>query len=282
MEEMGYIGLALQDRPGVWKAPQLWLPVIQPRGDDDQGFWRHRETQYLNLGTRYQVAAQTFESGAAGTLTVPLVPGAMAMLLSWVQDKDAQGSSKWASLTLDHGVFAQAVTDAKVQSARFVFNSRLPAHVVLYVVALAMDDTDRPGNVNLPVVPPYAPRECEIELALNEGPLEVAIGLDHFEVWMENDLDGLRNTDRGMTVTGTLRRGLICQRLHADYVAKREGAMVVSMTRGASGNRVALPRVQWTQERLALRGMDRWQEAQRVSYRGLGSVDGLTPPVVLS
>jgi hypothetical protein len=69
--------------------------------------------------------------------------------------------------------------------------------------------------------------------------------------------------------------------LYSDFAAGQEAALTIELVRGANTASISLPRTLYTESELGLPGSHEQRIVETVHFVALGSVDGLTPPVVL-
>ena len=86
----------------------------------------------------------------------------------------------------------------------------------------------------------------------------------------------------GLRCRGMISRDFVDSDVYADFAAGQEAALTVELTRGANVASISLPRVLYTESDLGLPGSHEQRVVETVQFVGLGSVDGLTPPVVLA
>ena len=290
LTQEGAFGFALQTERGAYASPTVWVPLVND--DDPEGVfvrWRRNYT-VLDMGdgndfqSRYFAASSWLE----GRVVVPLVPGSMTALISWIQDRDQDNQGKWASLIVDHVNAVQKATDVKVRRARLVLRKGCPAHVVLWLVGLKVEDGS-PSAVNVPTATPYQFGEASFEVASNGKALEGDDAIEELIVDLDNAIEDpavsapqhLYNL-AGVRARGRVVRDFVDSVLHADFMGGQEAALRLALTRGASICSLCLPRLLYVAEDLGLPAAGARRIMQTIDFVALGSLDGLTAPVVLA
>jgi len=277
--ETGSFGLALQKEKGCFTTPDTWLPTLAV--EDPLGLRKSYQTYSAQGGhvNRYNETGKWAE----GNLFIPLVPGVMANLLSWIQDRDSNSQGKWASLLvdIDGSTSPLKVRDAKVRQAAFFLR---PGEPVLCKLSVAGLHAER-GKGYHPVMPtaaPYIYKEAEMELAPDGGALspatlgEVTVTVDNsIEGWMVNVPPRDLPNFAGVRATGTISRDFTDSAIYAAFAEGEEAAMSIELCRGANSLCLSLPRILYTKWGLSAAG-------EVVTFIGLGSTDGATPPIVLA
>jgi len=284
--ETGSFGFAIQKEKGCFTTPDTWLPTLAV--EDPLGLRKSYQTYSAQGGyvNRYN------ETGtwAEGDLFIPLTPGVMANLLSWIQDRDSNNQGRWASLLvdIDGSTSPLKVRDAKVRQAAFFLRPNEPVLCKLSVAGLHAER----GKCYHPVMPtaaPYIYKEAEMELATDGGALSTAT-LGEVTVMADNSIEeaanvppwGLANC-AGVRVTGTINRDLMISAIYADFAEGEEAAMSIELCRGANSLCLSLPRILYTNWLAMLYPVPKLpRQMERVTFIGLGSTDGATPPIVLA
>jgi len=289
----GSFGFAIQTQKGEFTTPDTWLPVINA-GENIQ-----LEKNYLTLDMADTVAYESkyLSTGqwAAGRIVVPLIPGVLTNLLSWIQDRDGYGQGKWASLLVDCVNDIKKLRDAKVRTATFQFAKARPVTCTLEVAALHMES----GLTASPVMPataPYIYQEAAIELVTGGGEPAADVNCEAItitvETMLEDCAEGMRlaaspeplqlyNT-AGCRVRGSFARDFVDNAVYADFVDGEEAALSIELTRGANTASLTLPRLLYVRDELGLPGSHEQRLVERVQFVALGSTDGLTPPITLA
>ena len=139
LSHQGAFGFALQSIKGTFVSPDTWLPLIQEGGrgpaDTVQLKKNYVPLDFADLNA-YQ--SKYFAAGqwAEGNLRVPLIPGAVANLFSWIQDRDGNNQGKWGSAVIDCVQEVKKLTDVKVGRAIFDLVKGEPVICTLEVAAL--------------------------------------------------------------------------------------------------------------------------------------------------
>jgi len=295
LAQEGAFGFGVQAAQGTYVAPSVWLPLTGgERGDSLQ--WKKNYVT-LDMADNNDFESRYFGIGewAEGQITVPLVPGSITSLLSWMQDRDQDNQGKWASLLVDCVHEVKKVTDAKVRRMTLDLVKGQPATCTLDVVGLNME-SGVSAAVTMPTAAPYLYREATVEIASGGGSLEADVACEQIRIVIENMVEdpaeGLRLTSGksprhlynlcGVRCRGAISRDFVDTALYADFASGQEAALRVQLSRGSSTATISLPRVLYTESNLGLPGSHEKRIVETVQFVALGSVDGLTAPVVLS
>jgi len=296
LAQEGAFGFGLQNEQGSYVAPSVWLPLVSqgPRGETLQ--WRKNYVT-LDMADSNDYESRYFSVGewAEGQITVPLIPGSLSALLSWIQDRDQDNQGKWASLCVDCVHEVKKVTDAKVRRAIFDFKKGQPVTCVLEIAALKME-SGAATAVNMPTAAPYLYREATVQIASGGGDLEEDVSCEHIRIVIDNMLEdpeeGLRLVPSphpqtlynlsGVRGHGALSRDFVDNVLYTDFAAGQEAALRIELRRGALSASLFLPRILYTESDLGLPGSHEKRIVETVKFVALGSLDGLTPPLVLA
>jgi hypothetical protein len=295
LAQEGAFGLALQTQQGTYVAPSVWLPLMS-RGERGETLKWRKNYVTLDMADTNDFASRYFSTGewVEGQITVPLIPGSLTALLSWIQDRDQDNQGKWASLVVDCVNEVKQVTDAKVRRATISMVKGEPVMCTLDVLALKMQH-GTPAAATMPTAAPYLYREAGVEIASGGGALEEDVACEQIRIaisnMVEDAAEGLRLVSgvnprhlynlAGVRCQGELSRDFVDSALYADFAAGQEAALRVELTRGASTATLSLPRVLYTESDLGLPGSHEQRIVETVKFLGLGSVDGLAAPVVL-
>jgi len=296
LAQEGAFGFGLQTEQGTTVAPSVWLPLMNNGSRGETLKWKKNYVT-LDMADTNDYESRYFSVGewVEGQITVPLVPGSLTALLSWIQDRDQDNQGKWASLVVDCVNEVKQVTDAKVKRVTFEMAKGQPVMCVLDVVALKMQ-SGVPGSVTMPTAAPYLYREAGVEIAAGGGSLEEDVACEQIRIVIENMVEepaeGLRLVSgvnprhlynlSGVRCRGALSRDFVDTALYADFAAGQEAALRVELTRGASTASLSLPRVLYTESDLGLPGSHEQRIVEQAQFLALGSVDGLTAPVALA
>ena len=294
LAQEGAFGFGVQSAQGNYVAPSVWLPLMGGEGADTIHWKKNYVT--LDMADNNDYESRYFGVGewAEGQITVPLIPGSITTLLSWVQDRDQDNQGKWASLLVDCVHEVKRVTDAKVQRMTLDLIKGKPVTCVLEIAGLKME-SGAAAAVTMPVAAPYLYREASVEIASAGGSLTADVDCEAIRIVIDNMVEepaeGLRLTTgsnpqqlynlSGVRCRGAISRDFVDTALYADFVSGQEAALSVQLTRGASTATISLPRVLYTASDLGLPGSHEKRIKEQVQFLALGSVDGLTAPVVL-
>ncbi|NPV46500.1 MAG: hypothetical protein HPY69_06065 [Armatimonadetes bacterium] len=297
LAQEGAFGFGLQASKGEYVAPSVWLPLMAgPGGQSDTLKWQ-KSYVTLDMADHNAYESKYYSAGewAEGKVTVPLVPGALTALFSWVQDRDADSQGKWASVVVDCVNEVKQLTDAKVRRMVMDFVKGQPVTCTLELAALKMERGAHPSP-SLPTTAPYLYQEAEVALASGGGQLLEDVACERIRLVIDNMLEepaeGLRLTGgkhpqqlynlSGLRCRGLISRDFVDTRVYSDFAAGQEAALRIELVRGANVASIALPRVLYTESDLGLPGSHEQRIVETVQFVGLGSLDGLTPPVVLA
>jgi len=296
LAQEGAFGFGLQTQQGTYVAPTVWLPLMSNGSRGETLKW-HKNYVTLDMADTNDFQSRYFSVGewVAGQITVPLIPGALTALLSWIQDRDQDNQGKWASLVVDCVNEVKQVTDAKVRRVTFDMAKGQPVMCTLEVVALKMQ-SGVPAAVAMPTAAPYLYREAAVELAVGGGALAEDVACEQIRLVIENMVEeaaeGLRLVSgvnprhlynlSGVRCHGAVSRDFVDNALYADFAAGQEAALRIELTRGASTATISLPRVLYTESDLGLPGSHEQRIVEAVQFRALGSLDGLTAPITLA
>lgn len=296
LAQEGAFGFGIQAVKGTAVAPTVWLPLIQgPGGQSDTLRWQKNYVT-LDMADQNEYESRYYVVGewAEGKLTVPIIPGSLTGLLSWIQDRDADSQGKWASLVLDCVNEVKKVTDAKVRRMVLDFAKGQPVVCMVEIAALMMESGTRP-SVTMPTAAPYLYREATVQIAKGGGALADDVACERIRLVVDNMVEdpaeGLRLANgkhpkqlynlSGLRCRGYLSRDFVDSALYSDFAAGQEAALTIELVRGANTASISLPRVLYTESELGLPGSHEQRIVETVHFVALGSVDGLTPPVVL-
>jgi hypothetical protein len=169
-----------------------------------------------------------------------------------------------------------------------------PVTCTLEIVGLKMQ-SGAAAAVTMPVAAPYLYREASVEIASGGGALTAEVDCERIQIVINNMVEepeeGLRLTTgvnpqqlynlSGVRCGGTISRDFVDTALYADFANGQEAALSVQLTRGASTATISLPRLLYMESDLGLPGSHEKRIVETVQFKALGSVDGLTAPVVL-
>lgn len=295
LAQEGAFGFGVQTAQGGYVAPTVWLPLSGGERGDSLAWKKNYVTLDMADGNDFESRYFGVGEWAEGQITVPLVPGSITSLLSWVQDRDQDNQGKWASLLVDCVHEVKKVTDAKVRRLTLDLVKGQPVTCTLDVVGLKME-SGLSAAVTMPTAAPYLYREASVEIASGGGSLEADVECEQIRIVIENMVEdpaeGLRLTTGtspkhlynlcGVRCRGAISRDFVDTALYADFAAGQEAALRVQLARGASTATISLPRVLYTESDLGLPGSHEKRIVETVQFVALGSLDGLTAPVVLS
>ena len=297
----GYFGFKLQTAKGSYVTPDTWLPLLalpperQQRGF--RGLAQHHNYVVLNMADRNAYQSKYFSAGqwVEGSIAVPLIPGAVANLLSWIQTRDSDGQGAWASVLVDCVHTVKKITDCKVRRARFQLRKEREVDCVLDVAGLLME-AGSPTSPSIPTAAPYVFTEASVQLDKGGQGLgedvhceRIVIDLDNV---VEEPSEGMRLRQStaplqlynlaGVRCTGVLDRDFVDSDVYDDFLSGTEAALTVTLQRGLDTCMFTLPRIVYEADSAALPGVGDERIVERAAFRALGSVDGATAPITLS
>ena len=104
LAQEGSFGFGLQSEKGTFVSPTTWLPLMRV-GDRKGGDLIQLRKNYalLDLADANDYQSRYYSAGewAEGELAVPLIPGVLTELFSWLQDRDSYNQGKWGSAVID-------------------------------------------------------------------------------------------------------------------------------------------------------------------------------------
>lgn len=293
----GCFGFGLQAAKGTYVAPATWLPLVgSTEAPVDTVVWK-KNYVVLDMadGKEYQTSYYSAGEWAEGGLRFPLIPGVVANLFSWIQDRDTDNQGKWASCLIDCVNEVKKLTDVKVGKAVFDFVKGEPVTCMLEVCGLEMEQGSRP-TPTMPVTAPYIFREMTVQIATGGGALAQDVNCERIRIEIDNVLEdpaeGLRLGENGhpeqlyntagVRCTGAFSRDFVDNAIYADFASGQEASLVLTVERDTAVASISLPRVLYVGTDLGLPGSHSKRIVEEVQMVALGSVDGATPPVVLA
>ncbi len=293
----GSFGFALQETKGTYVAPSTWLPLTGVNADHGETLSWKKNYVVLDTadGRAYQTSYYSAGEWAEGSVRVPVVPGSLSSLFSWIQDRDTDSQGKWASILVDCINDVKKLTDVKVRAATFDFVKGEPVTCSLELCGLRME-RGTAATPSIPVAAPYVFREAKVEIATAGGALVEDVNCEAIQVVLDNVVEdpeeGLRLRETGeplqlynlagVRCRGALSRDFVDSKVFADFAAGQEAALRLTLERGATVATVTMPRVLYTSSDLGLPGSHERRISEKVDFVALGSTDGLTAPVVLA
>ena len=289
----GSFGFAVQTQKGSFTTPDTWLPVT----DAQESIELQKNYITLDMADTNQFENKYLSAGewAEGRIIVPVIPGVVTNLLSWIQGRDSYNQGKWASLLIDCVNEIKKLTDAKIRTATFDFVKASPVTCTLDVAALHMEAGTSASPV-MPATAPYIYQEADVELATGGGALAEDVNCEAISITIDNMVedcaDGMRlaasgeplqlyNT-AGCRVRGSLSRDFVDNAVYADFADGEEAALTITLQRGANTASLTLPRILYTRDNLGLPGSHERRIRERIQFVALGSVDGETAPITLA
>ncbi len=297
----GYFGFKLQTAKGTHEAPDTWLPLLSlPPGRRQRGFRglaQHHNYVVLNMADRNAYQSKYFSAGqwVEGSISVPLIPGAVANLLSWIQTRDTDDQGAWGSVLVDCVQTVKKITDCKVRRARLGLRKGREVDCVLDVAALLME-AGSPTSPSIPTAAPYIFTEASVQLDKGGAGLAEDVHCERIVIDIDNVVEepseGMRLRQStvplqlynlaGLRCTGVFDRDFTDSDVYDDFISGTEAALTVTLQRGVDTCTLTLPRIVYEADSTALPGVGDERIVERLAFRALGSVDGATAPITLS
>ena len=297
LAQEGSFGFGLQGQKGTFQAPSVWLPIMKRAGGAGESIRLQKNQTLLDFADSNSYQSGYFSAGewAEGEVTVPLIPGSLSSLISWVQERDASCQGRWGSVLIDCIHEVKKLTDAKVRRARIDLVKGQPVVCTLDIGALKMESGAVP-TPNMPIAAPYIFREATVQLAKGGGALGEEINCERIQIVLDNTVEPMAEGMRlapgahprqmynlaGVRCYGALSRDFVDSEVYSDFAAGEEAALAITLSRGAASALIALPRVLYTASEMGLPGAHDQRIIERVEFTALGSVDGATAPVTLA
>ena len=285
LAQEGSFGFALQSEKGSFVSPATWLPLMQVGGRRNADSIELRKNyRLLDLADSNDYESRYYSAGewAEGQVAVPLIPGVLTQLFSWIQDRDCVNEVK-------------KLTDLKVRKATINLVKGEPVGCLLDVAGLKLEQGVTPSP-NIPAAPPYVFREATIQIATGGGGLATDVNCERIQLTIDNAVEeveeGLRLSSSsaplqlynlaGVRCVGAFSRDFVDNAVYGDFAGGVEAALSIALARGEATAVISLPRILYAASDLGLPGSHEKRIVEEVDFVGLGSVDGLTPPVSLS
>ena len=298
LAQEGSFGFALQSEKGSFVSPATWLPLMQVGGRRNADSIELRKNyRLLDLADSNDYESRYYSAGewAEGQVAVPLIPGVLTQLFSWIQDRDSDNQGKWASAVVDCVNEVKKLTDLKVRKATINLVKGEPVGCLLDVAGLKLEQGVTPSP-NIPAAPPYVFREATIQIATGGGGLATDVNCERIQLTIDNAVEeveeGLRLSSSsaplqlynlaGVRCVGAFSRDFVDNAVYGDFAGGVEAALSIALARGEATAVISLPRILYAASDLGLPGSHEKRIVEEVDFVGLGSVDGLTPPVSLS
>ncbi len=265
-----YVGLGLQSAQGEYMSPDTWLPLLPAP-------WAWAPQHFPRLMQDTPSGGEWVE----GSIRVPLVPGSVVALWSWIQERDANSQGRFASLLLSHDGTATKITDCKVRKARLRLPKEAEADCLLHVVALSIGG-DLATSPTVTRAAPYKLRIVE-RMAKDSPGATSDIDCDSVAIdinaMLEPPGEGLKITPSprpqslvnlaGIRCSGTIAGEIEGTTLYQDYRGSADVHLRATLVRSYDTITFGMPHVLCTR---CHRG--------RMEFKALGGPDG-TPPIEL-
>lgn len=296
LAQEGSFGFGLQSEKGAYVAPTVFLPIMKRAGGAGESVRLRKNHTLLDLADSNSYQSRYFPAGewAEGEVAVPMIPGSLSSLISWVQERDADSQGRWASVLIDCIHEVKKLTDVKVRRARIDLVKGQPVICTLDLGALKIESGTVPSP-NIPGAAPYIFREASVSLATGGGSLETEINCERIQIVLDNTVEAMAEGMRlapgahprqmynlaGVRCYGAFSRDFVDSAVYGDFAAGQEAALAITLSRGAASALITLPRVLYTASDMGLPGAHDQRIVERVEFTALGSVDAVTPPVTL-
>lgn len=293
LAQRGSFGFALQSAKSIFAAPDTWLPVT----DGNESIELRKNYVTLDMADAHAHETQYLSTGqwAEGKISVPLVPGVIVNLLSWIQNRDTDGQGKWASILIDCVNEIKKLRDAKIRTATFDFVKGKPVTCTLDVAALHIE-SGTPANPVMPSAAPYIYQEAHVSISTEGGAITADANCEAIRIVIDNMVedcaDGMRLAPSdeplqlynvaGCRVRGAITRDFVDNAVYADFATGQEAALTIGLSRGVSTATLTLPRILYTADRVSLPGSHEKRIRENVQFIALGSIDGTTTPITLT
>lgn len=293
----GSFGFGLQAEKGTYEAPTTWLPLMKRSGGAGEDVRLHKDYALLDLADSNDYESRYYSAGewAEGEVAVPMIPGSLSNLIAWIQDRDADNQGMWASVLIDCVNEVKKLTDVKVRRATIDLVKGQPVICRLDLGGLKLE-SGTPMTPNVPVSAPYIFREATVQIAHGGGTLVEDINCERIQIVIDNAVEEMAEGMRlapgawprqmynlgGVRCWGALSRDFVDSAVYADFADGQEVALSVELARGAASAAITLPRVLYTGSDMGLPGSHDRRIVERVEFTALGSVDGVTAPVLLT
>ncbi len=297
LAQEGSFGFGLQSEQGSYQAPTVWLPLMKRSGGRGDGIELRRNYTLLDLADSNDYESRYYSAGdwAEGQVAVPLIPGSLSDLISWLQDRDGENQGKWASVVIDCVNEVKKLTDVKVRRATVDLVKGQPVVCTMDVGALKMESGTAPSP-NVPTTAPYVFREATVELATGGGAPAEDVNCERIQIVIDNAVEAMAEGMRltvgsapkrmynlaGVRCWGAFSRDFVDNAVYADFASGEEAALSITLSRGAMSAVISLPRVLYTSSDMGLPGAHAQRIVEKVEFTALGSLDGQTAPVALS
>ena len=292
----GSFGFGLQAEKGTYEAPSTWLPLMKRGGGAGENVRLHKNYALLDLADSNDYESRYYSAGewAEGEAAVPMIPGSLSALIAWIQDRDGNNQGRWGSVLIDCVNEVKKLTDVKVRRATIDLVKGQPVICRLDLGGLRLE-SGTPVTPNMPVTAPYIFREAAVHLTGDGGALAEDINCERIQIVIDNAVEEMAEGMRlapgawprqmynlgGVRCWGALSRDFVDSTVYTDFATGQEAGLGITLTRGAASAAITLPRVLYTGSDMGLPGSHDQRIVERVEFTALGSVDGVTAPVVL-
>lgn len=293
----GSFGFGLQSEKGTFVAPSVWLPLMRRSDGAGENVVLHKNYRLLDMADGNDYESRYYSAGewAQGEVVVPMIPGTMSALLSWIQDRDSDNQGKWASVVIDCVNEVKKLTDVKVRRTRIELAKGQPVMCVLDIGGLKME-SGTALTPTLPTTSPYIFREATVEIASGGGALAEDVNCERIQLVIDNAVEAMEEGMRlapgvaprqmynlaGVRCWGAFSRDFVDNAIYTDFINGQEAALSITLTRDVASAVITLPRVLYTASDMGLPGSHDRRIVERIEFTALGSVDGLTPPITLA
>lgn len=233
----------------------------------------------------------------SGSLTLPMIPGYCADLFAWATTRDADEQGKWAVINAEYYNARRKFRDCKCSTARLSFRGSELAMMRFDVTGRFADAGVDLTSAYALEVAPYRIGEQLFEIKLGgAGTYSATSYVSAVDIEIDNAVESPEDgatiqpryypfdlgNDYGPRVTGTLDRRFVDDDLYADFVAGREGALRITLTRaGVATATITLPRIVYTGQGIHAGGSGLMRESG-VPFTALGSgTHYATAPITL-
>jgi len=276
---------ALQASEGtaVTSTGQITLPL--PAGADLEADPHYSFVHYAN-GVAYERVFTEGGTWAEGDVRVPLIPGYVGDIFTWILDG-------WATVWMDLGGVTKKFYDVRVKKATFTFAAGKTPECTLSLIAKRVATGEA-----ITVAPPdaweYKCKEIGFKASWNSGTPatdKTLRGLTiEIDTCLESGEEGMRiaaqdypetlESKMGPIVTGTITRDFSSSALYNAWKNGSVGSMAVVMARGSNTATITIPNVFYGAHPLKI--PDDGFVTEEVQYHGITSADGTAAPITMA
>ncbi len=302
-------GFGIQDAQGQVKTTGLtWLPLRGTTGLND-----NPNMQVIDQADSYEYERLPYPGGiwVEGGINVSPIPGSMANLLTWIQERDSYNQGKYATVVLYDQMYQRQYQDVKVETATFRLTAGEPLSLelacrgirpytsttislntvdtggpFLWPEAVVQVDWDNTGTVHASAETTIRELEFTIENSVLSGEEGLALNSSFYPAYLWNTA--------ALKCTGRFTRWYMPSATEANdpytrwlaqmtsvFSNTHKAMMTTTLTRGGSTLTLAIADMRFETVTQEPAGSREGMIMQEVTFRCL-SADGATAPIVLS